>query len=169
MNKLFSNYEAKLSNQMVKSIGKSIIKMYSIGACAALRMSNQDALSEDLEADPFLNSALQRFMCKLYHSFCSFLAPLRVGLIQAGITYLKKCKWMIKMGAKVMTGYLRKVEERSEWPPTPSKYACLGTDIAAELMIGFWFGIGVILVVRVVDSLNYCAGKLTGGTPSSGK
>ena len=54
MNKSFSNYEAKLSGQMVKSLGKSIIKMYSMGACAALGMSNQDALSEDLESDPFL-------------------------------------------------------------------------------------------------------------------
>ena len=45
MDKLFSNYEAKLSGQMVKSLGKKIIKMYLMGACAVLRMSNQDALS----------------------------------------------------------------------------------------------------------------------------
>ena len=56
--KLFNNYEAKLSGQMVKSLGKSIINMYSMGACAALGISNQEALSEDLENDPFLNSAL---------------------------------------------------------------------------------------------------------------
>ena len=49
--KLFNNYEAKLSGQMVKSLGRSIINMYSIGACAALGISNQDALSEDLEND----------------------------------------------------------------------------------------------------------------------
>ena len=30
--KLFNNYEAKLSGQMVKSLGKSIINMYSMGA-----------------------------------------------------------------------------------------------------------------------------------------
>ena len=63
MEKLFNNYEAKLSGQMVKSLGRSIINMYSMGACAVLGMSNQDALSEDLENDPFLNSALQRFTC----------------------------------------------------------------------------------------------------------
>ena len=63
--KLFNNYEAKLSGQMVKSSGKSIINMYSMGACAALGITNQDALSEDLENDPFLNSALQRFTCDL--------------------------------------------------------------------------------------------------------
>ena len=42
--KLFNNYEAKPSGQMVKSLGKSIINMYSMGACAALGISNQDAL-----------------------------------------------------------------------------------------------------------------------------
>ena len=63
VDKLFSNDEAKLSGQMVKSLGKSIIRMISMGACAALGISNQNALSEDLESDPFLNLALQRFTC----------------------------------------------------------------------------------------------------------
>ena len=79
--KLLNNYEAKLSGQMVKSLGKSIINMYSMGACSALGITNQDALSEDLENDPFLNSALQRFTCELYYRFGSFLAPLSVGII----------------------------------------------------------------------------------------
>ena len=73
--KLFNNYYAKLSGQMVKSLGCSIINMYSIGACSALGIRNQEPLSEDLENDPFLNSALQRFTCELYYRFGSFLAP----------------------------------------------------------------------------------------------
>ena len=56
--KLFNNYEAKLSGQMVHLLGCSIINMYSMGACAVLGITNQDALSEDLENNPFLNSAL---------------------------------------------------------------------------------------------------------------
>ena len=79
--KLFNNYEAKLSGQMVKSLGKSIINMYSMGACSVLGIRNQEALSKDLENDPFLNSALQRFTCELYYRFSSFLAPLSVGII----------------------------------------------------------------------------------------
>ena len=79
--KLFNNYEAKLSGQMVKSLGRSVINMYLIGACAALGISNQDALSEDLENDPFLSSVLQRFTCELYYRFGSFLAPLSIGII----------------------------------------------------------------------------------------
>ena len=81
--KLFNNYEAKLSGQMVHLLGHSIINMYSMGACAALGISNQDALSEDLENDPFLNSALQRATCELYYRFGSFLAPLSVGIIMS--------------------------------------------------------------------------------------
>ena len=79
--KLFNNYEAKLSGQMVKSLGRSIINMYSVGACSALGITNQEALSEDLENDPFLNSALQRFTCELYYRFGLLLAPLSVGII----------------------------------------------------------------------------------------
>ena len=79
--KLFNNYEAKLSGQMVKCLEHSIINMYSMGACAALGISNQEALSEDLENDPFLNSALQRFTCELYYRFGLFLASLSVGII----------------------------------------------------------------------------------------
>ena len=79
--KLFNNYEAKLSGQMVKSLGKSIINMYSMGACSALGIRNQEALSEDLENDPFLNSALQRFTSEVYYRFGLFLAPLSVGII----------------------------------------------------------------------------------------
>ena len=55
--------------------------MYSMGACAALGITNQDALSEDLENDPFLNSALKRFICELYYRFGSFLAPINIGII----------------------------------------------------------------------------------------
>ena len=81
--KLFNNYEAKLSGQMVKSLGKSIINMYSMGACSVLGITNQDALSVDLENDPFLNSALQRFTCEFYYRFGSFLAPLSIGIIMS--------------------------------------------------------------------------------------
>ena len=66
---------------MVRSLGRLIINMYSMGACAPLGITNQDALSEDLEKDPFLNSALQKITCELYYRFCLFLAPLSVAII----------------------------------------------------------------------------------------
>ena len=75
---------------MVKSLGCSIINMCLMEACAALGISNQEALSEDLENDSFLNSALQRFTCELYYRFISFLAPLSIGLITSR-RYLSEC------------------------------------------------------------------------------
>ena len=57
--------------------------MYSMGACATLGISNQGALSEDLENDPFLNSALQRFTCELYYRFGLLVVPLIFGLISS--------------------------------------------------------------------------------------
>ena len=43
---------------------------------------------------------------------------------------------------------------------TQSKYKGLGATMAANLMIGFWFGIGVILAIRIVDSLDYSIEEL---------
>ena len=80
--KLFNNYETKLSGQMVKYLGRSIITMYSMGACSVLGITNQEALREDLENDPFLNS-LKIFTCELYHRFGSFLALLSIGIIMS--------------------------------------------------------------------------------------
>ena len=88
--KVFNNYKAKLMGQMLKLLGKSIINMYSMGACSVLGITNQDALNEDLENNPFLNSALQRFTCELYYRFGSFLAPLSVGIITSR-HYLSEC------------------------------------------------------------------------------
>ena len=51
-------------------------------------------------------------------------------------------------------------KEMSEQQATSSKYAGLGAAMAAEPIIGFWFGIGVILAVGVVESLNYWLGHL---------
>ena len=42
----------------------------------------------------------------------------------------------------------------------PSKYEGLGAAMAAELMVGFWFGIGAILAVKIVRSLEYCIEEL---------
>ena len=60
------------------------------GSLPVLGISNQDALSEDLETDPFLNSALQRATCELYYRFGSFLAPLSIVIITSRY-YLSEC------------------------------------------------------------------------------
>ena len=81
INRLLNRYESVLSSQMTKSLGKSIINLYSNLACSLLGVRNQQDLSTDLECDPFLNTAMQRFTCDLYCRFGASLAPISVGII----------------------------------------------------------------------------------------
>ena len=81
VNTLLNGYESVLSAQMTKSLGKSVINLYSNVACSVLGVGNQQELSTDLECDPFLNTAMQRFTCDLYYQFGALLAPISVGII----------------------------------------------------------------------------------------
>ena len=81
VNTLLNRYKSILSAQMTKSLGKSIINLYSNLACSLLGVGNQQELSIDLECDPFLNTAMQRFTCYLYYRFDALLAPESVGII----------------------------------------------------------------------------------------
>ena len=67
INTLLNRYESVLSAQMTKCLGKSVINLYSNLACSVLGVGNQQELSTDLECDPFLNTAMQRFTCDLYY------------------------------------------------------------------------------------------------------
>ena len=139
--KLFNNYEAKLSGRMVCSLGHSIINMYSMGACSVLGITNQEALSEDLENDPFLNSALQRLTCELYYRFGSFLAPLSVGIITSR-HYLSEHN---KNGERT-SGTVKMEEMRKQ----PSMSEVIGSFIGMG-MVGFCFGIGLMLAVNNLE------------------
>ena len=81
INTLLNRYESILRAQMTKSLGKSVINLYSNIACSVLGVGNQQELSTNLECDPFLNTALQRFICDLYYHFGALLAPVSVGII----------------------------------------------------------------------------------------
>ena len=86
---LLNRYESVLSAQMTKSLGKSIINLYSNVACSVLGVGNQQELSTDLECYPFYNTALQRFTCDLYYHVGALLVPVSVGII-TGKHYAKK-------------------------------------------------------------------------------
>ena len=51
-------------------------------------------------------------------------------------------------------------EQVEQKTSTSCKYEGLAAAMAAELMISFWFGIGVILAVKTVQSLEYCIEEL---------
>ena len=93
INTLSNRYESVLSAQMTKSLGINLcsnvvcsvlgvgINLCSNVVCSVLGVGNQQDLSTDLESDPFLNTALQRFTCDLYYRFGALLAPVSVGII----------------------------------------------------------------------------------------
>ena len=154
--KLFNNYEAKLSGQMVKSLGCSIINMYSMGACSVLGITNQDALSEDLENDPFLNSALQRFTCELYYRFGSFLAPLSVGIITSRHYLLSEHNKNGERTSETGDNKNEGDEKKTSKLEGPGG-APLGEVIGAVItvgVLGFWFGFGAALGSKVVNNLE---------------
>ena len=66
VNTLLNRYESILSTQMTKSLGKSIINLYSNLACSVLGVGNQQELITDLECDPFLNTVMQDL-----HAICT--------------------------------------------------------------------------------------------------
>ena len=63
---LSNRYESVLSAQMTKSLGKSVINLYSNVACGVLGVGNQQDLSNDLECDPFFT-----LLCKDLHVICT--------------------------------------------------------------------------------------------------
>ena len=102
VNTLLNRYESVLSAQMTKSLGKSVINLYSNIACSVLGIGNQQELSTDLECDPFLNTAMQRFTCDLYYRFGALLAPVSVGII-TGKHYAKNS--ITKLNGRSNSGY----------------------------------------------------------------
>ena len=65
-----------------------------------LGVGNQQELSTDLESDPFLNTALQRFTCNLYYCFGALLAPVSIGII-TGKHYAKN--YIAKLNDRTVT------------------------------------------------------------------
>ena len=108
VNTLLNRYKSVLSAQMTKSLGKSVINL----ACSVMGVGNQQNLTEDLECDPFLNTAMQRFTCDLYYCFGALLAPLSVGII-TGKHYRKNSS--VKLyGSSENTRDCNKTEKSSE-------------------------------------------------------
>ena len=101
VNTLLNRYESVSSAQMTKSLGKSVINLYSNIACSVLGIGNQQDLSDDLECGPFLNTALQRLTCDLYYRFDALLAPASIAII-TGKHYAKNS--VTKLNGKSNSG-----------------------------------------------------------------
>ena len=124
-----------------------------------LRITNQEALNEDLENDPFLNSALQRFTCELYYRFGSFLAPLSVGIITSR-HYLRgraatpgPLLSIIKMENEQVEQVKRETIKMEETRKQPSRLEVIGVVLTVGVL-GFWFGVEAALGTKMVNNLE---------------
>ena len=82
--------------------------------CSVLGIGNQQELSTNLESDPFLNTALQRFTCNLCYHFGALLAPVSVGII-TGKHYAKSSITKLNDGTcDTATRNCNQTEEPSE-------------------------------------------------------
>ena len=120
-----------------------------MGACAVLGITNQDALSEDLENDPFLNSALQRATCELYYRFGSFLAPLGVGIITSRHYLSERNKNGERTSGTSETG----AAEAPQLEVKRELLSSIGLFIGMGLL-GFWFRVRATLGAKVVNNLE---------------
>ena len=131
-----------------------------MGACAVLGISDQDALSEDLENDPFLNSALQRATCELYYRSGLFLAPLSIGIITSR-HYLyepnkngeqERTSGTIAMGG---AGHPAIGGDEPGVPRDPMRELLSSIGLFIDMgLLGFWFRVGATLGAKMVNSLE---------------
>ena len=103
---------------MTKLLGKSVINVYSNIACSVLGIGNQQDLSDNLECNPLLNTAMQRFTCDLYYHFGDFLAPVSVGII-TGKHYAKK--FVTKLNDRANNGACDSATRNCNKTEEPSK------------------------------------------------
>ena len=80
--KLYACYEARLGAAMVKTLGHTVLNLYSSLASKFLPIppENQQALVRDLETDPLVEHVLSSAMCELHFHYSKWLAPLSVAL-----------------------------------------------------------------------------------------
>ena len=136
---------------MVKSLGHSIINMYSMGACSVLGITNQDALSEDLENDPFLNSALQRFKKRIVLQIRIFLSSLKHWNTSRHYLLSERNKngEQERRSGTSETGDNKNGGDEKQ----PSRLEVIGAVLTVGVL-GFWFGIGAVLGTKMVNNLE---------------
>ena len=87
---LYARYEARLGYIITKTLGRTALHVAAVAASYFLPIQeeNRPKLITDLEADPFVEHALNFAMCELYHKYGMYLAP-----FTAAITTAKYCRF----------------------------------------------------------------------------
>lgn len=102
IDKMYTSYEAKLSKEMIKSMGSCVFKLYSKALGVSLPIISQalpegyqlgldseDDLTSDLEDDPFISVGLRNVLCEIYYNYGLYLSPVMMTLITSKHLTLK--------------------------------------------------------------------------------
>ena len=79
----YARYQSALGAKMAKSIGKSLISIYTKTLNHFFKVKDVDYLSEDLTNDPIVSNTIGSISCELYYRFGNLLGPVAVALISA--------------------------------------------------------------------------------------
>jgi hypothetical protein len=92
---LHARMEARIGAAMSKSIGSTMIRLYTNVTASLLSIPPEEMprLAKELEENPLVNNFLQNFSCGLYHRFGMYLAPFAAATITANY-----CDWNSVVG-----------------------------------------------------------------------
>ena len=79
----YARYQSALGAKMAKSIGKSLISIYTKTLNHFFKVKDVDYLSDDLTNDPIVSNTIGSISCELYYRFGNLLGPIAVALISA--------------------------------------------------------------------------------------
>lgn len=79
----YARFQSALGAKMAKSIGTSLISLYTKTLNHFLKVKDVDYLSEDLTNDPIVTNTIGSISCELYYRFGNLLGPVAVALISA--------------------------------------------------------------------------------------
>ena len=91
----FENYQRRVGAVMVKTLGKSLLTLYCNMVGYFIDIDDKASLIQELDEDPFIDHALNKSCCELYHKYGMYLAPLTTILTTAKHCDFKEMKYSI--------------------------------------------------------------------------
>ena len=83
INQLYNKYRAVFGGRMAKSLGKTLINLYTKLVTAWLPIESEEELKASLESDLVVSNSIGDLASKLYGQFGGYLAPIITAVITA--------------------------------------------------------------------------------------
>ena len=92
----YARYQSALGAKMTKSIGKSLIGVYTKTLNNFYKVKDIEYLTEDLNNDLIVSNTIGSVSCELYYRFGNLLGPVAVALISVNCLemYISHLQWL---------------------------------------------------------------------------